>query len=84
MCACGVWDRSQETGPRTLPPAPSPAQESCLLVHQRWRVCTVRTAALALFPVCLCSQTSWQAAGLAHTYVPDPPSLWFSNCRKVH
>ena len=56
------------------------------LSTQRWRFCPIPTAALALFPILLSSQTDSLAVCRPgrHSDTPDPPSLWFSNCRKVH
>lgn len=72
------------------PPPPSSASRPRSLAHsapsQCQCFCTNPTAALALFPTLLSSQTN-SLAGCGpgkHSAMPDPPSLWFSNCRKVH
>lgn len=68
---------AQQSRPRSLAHS-APSQRQCF--------CTNPTAALALFPTLLSSQTD-SLAGCGpgkHSAMPDPPSLWFSNCRKVH
>lgn len=68
---------AQQSRPRSLAHS-APSQCQCF--------CTNPTAALALFPTLLSSQTD-SLAGCGpgkHSAMPDPPSLWFSNCRKVH
>lgn len=91
MCLCGVGLclYLQTPGDRNgmLPPA----QESRLgsLAHPALALCALPATALAFVPSRLCSLCSWTdlLAGCrpgTHPEMPDPPSLWFSNCRKVH
>lgn len=72
--------------PEARRPGRGAAPSSGARLAQRWRVCALPAAALTPVPGRLCSRTGLLAGCRPGTRpeMPDPPSLWFSNCRKVH